>query len=126
MTNLKLNGELLVSNKMKQVNSIKIWIAVFGLFSVSASAARIDPEDLSLAETAQNTPVVQAATAGNRVAEFKRYEQLRCWQEGQLIAAESGWNPGPNQKFDLSFTRGSQKLTTYSFGETFCIYIGEQ
>jgi len=49
---------------------------------------------------------------------------FRCWQYGQLIVAENGFNtPGPDGKVLLS--KGGTRLTGFDFGETFCIYMGD-
>ncbi len=74
----------------------------------------------------QNNSAVQAATSGNRVAEFNRQKQLRCWQKGQLIVTESGWDPSDKDNSAMSFRKGPQTMSLFEFGETFCIYTGEK
>ena len=68
---------------------------------------------------------VQSNSNANKIAEFDRDKLLRCWQHGQLIATERDWDRVNSQLGEVLFNKGSQKMSLYEFGETFCIYTGE-
>ena len=65
---------------------------------------------------------LNAKQDGN-VAKFSKNDQLRCWQNGDLIVLENDWKPVDSNKGKL-LTSGSRKLHTFDYGETFCIYLG--
>lgn len=48
-------------------------------------------------------------------------DQLRCWQDGDLIVVENNWKLKDTSQ--AMMTKGRQALYSYNFGETFCIYI---
>lgn len=48
--------------------------------------------------------------------------QLRCWQDGDLIVAESDWQL-PDKSQAKVLHKANQKMYFYNFNETFCIYI---
>ncbi|MGH1426368.1 MAG: hypothetical protein ACRBEE_00345 [Arenicella sp.] len=49
---------------------------------------------------------------------------LRCWQDGTLILAEHNWENVVKNNPMLK-NRTQQKLYTFDYGETFCVYIGD-
>ena len=57
------------------------------------------------------------------VGGFGKENQLRCWQNGDLIVLESGWKPVDPSKGSL-LSSGAKKLHAFDYGETFCIYLG--
>lgn len=48
--------------------------------------------------------------------------QLRCWQDGDLIVAENDWKLLDKSQAKV-LHKANQKLYFYNFNETFCIYI---
>ena len=56
-------------------------------------------------------------------AGFSKDNQLRCWQNGELIVLENDWKAVDPSKGRL-LSNGSKKLHAFDYGETFCIYLG--
>lgn len=59
----------------------------------------------------------------SNVAKYSKDNQLRCWQNGDLIVLENDWKPVDSNRGRL-LSSGTKKLHTYDYGETFCIYLG--
>lgn len=59
----------------------------------------------------------------NSGAGFGKENQLRCWQNGDLIVLENDWKPVDPGKGRL-LSNGARKLHAFDYGETFCIYLG--
>ncbi len=59
----------------------------------------------------------------NGSAGFSKENQLRCWQNGDLIVLENDWKAVDPGKGRL-LSNGAKKLHAFDYGETFCIYLG--
>lgn len=68
--------------------------------------------------------VVGVTSDVNQSAQFDKSRLLRCWQEGELIVAENGWNLIDSDTPAL-MTQSGKKMSVYAFGETFCMYLGD-
>lgn len=105
----------------------------------SASKFLVDEKTLSQAKTGGGLSVKQARPASKSMAtgsanvapskttlkdhQFDKRKLLRCWQYGQLIVAENGYqSPGPSGQTIL--TKGASRMTGFDFGDTFCLYLG--
>jgi len=68
--------------------------------------------------------VVGVTNGVNQSAQFDKSRLLRCWQEGELIVAENGWDLIDSKGAAL-MTQGGKQMSVYAFGETFCMYLGD-
>jgi len=68
--------------------------------------------------------VVGVTSEVNQAAQFDKSKLLRCWQEGELIVAENGWDLIDSKASALMIQNGKQ-MSVYAFGETFCMYLGD-
>ncbi len=85
--------------------------------------------NLAVPRVNSNSVVVKSVndvTPGNTTFkdhQFDKRKLLRCWQYGQLIVAENGYqSPGPSGQVML--TKGAERMTGFDFGDTFCLYLG--
>ncbi len=79
----------------------------------------VKPDNWNRSVKLQPMTAKQAANVGK----FSKNNQLRCWQNGDLIVLENDWKPVDSKQGRL-LSNGSKKLHTYDYGETFCIYLG--
>jgi len=102
-------------------------------FDVS-SMVEVKPERSSLVNSDELLPnqvktmpksKLPTASERNKVKDFNfnKSQLLRCWQYGELIVAENGY-ANPSSLGQAIVSKGSQKLTGFNFGDTFCLYMG--
>ena len=49
---------------------------------------------------------------------------FRCWQYGELIVAESGYE-APSSAGKALLSKQGKQLTGFDFGETFCLHVSK-
>lgn len=110
---------------MKISINIMLFICSIMGFSTTAFAEIERPKNSILVPS--KAPTIKGASATLSSANLKELQLdktklLRCWQYGQLIVAENGWqNPSAEGKTIL--TKGGERMIGYDYGETFCLYM---
>ncbi len=101
--------------KLIFVPAIILLLASVGYAEVTQhkSAPPVNSDGIS---TTINRPSVEKSAVN-----YKK-DQLRCWQDGDLIVVENNWRLGDKSQARVLY-KGKQKLYFYDFGATFCIFI---
>ena len=91
----------------------------------SASFAELEQRNpitiRSSSQKVQESLITQPSIVQER--RLDKNKPFRCWQDGELIIAESNWNQIP-ELGAFVMTKGRQRMKVYEFGDTFCLYLG--
>lgn len=105
----------------------KIMIVGLGIASVDIVHADLKRDPMSLItgdNVIANTATTKTVTAGLGNKSIQTGENtMRCWQEGVMIVAEHDWKLS-GAKTSILENSDNQKIYTFDYSETFCMYIG--
>ena len=92
---------------------------LFGAIGISHSEI-IRHENFKAKPEMNNVTIIDRPDLHNSDYIYKK-NQLRCWQDGDLIVVENGWQPTEGYK-KVIMSKENKNLYFYDYGETFCLY----